>query len=253
MNIFAYFFTGLLFGSFYALCIYRIPRGESIVAHPSHCENCQARLQPQDLVPFFSWLALRGKCRYCGTAISWKHPAVELLSAGLFTAAFVVMEDTKYLLPALALLSVLILVSLIDIEHYLIPNRIIVAGAIVALILNIIFHFITWEEMLLGMLTGGGILYLLALLSKGGLGGGDIKLAALVGTYLGWQKVVLALFLGSFLAAVVGSILILSGRKSSKDPLPFGPFLSMGSLLSMFYGQEIILRYLNFMQLSKYF
>lgn len=239
------FFFGLIIGSFLNVCINRIPRGESIVAPSSRCESCGVRLKPWDLVPVLSWLLLRGRCRYCGATVSPKYLIVELLTGSLFVSLLAVKGLSAELIPYLTLTSILVVVGFTDLEHYLIPNKVIIASFVLGAGLHIFFRHLDWKDIFLGFLAGGGILYLLAVLSKGGMGGGDIKLAALLGFYLGWQGVLLTLFLGALLASVTGIWLIILGKKSRKDPLPFGVFLSIAAMISMLYGGNILTWYLN--------
>jgi leader peptidase (prepilin peptidase)/N-methyltransferase len=239
------FFFGLIIGSFLNVCISRIPKGESVVSPPSRCESCGVRLKPWDLVPVLSWLLLRGRCRYCGAKVSPKYLIVELLTGSLFVSLLAVKGLSAELIPYLTLTSILVVVGFTDLEHYLIPNKVIIAGFVLGAGLHIFFRHLDWKDIFLGFLAGGSILYLLAVLSKGGMGGGDIKLAALLGFYLGWQGVLLTLFLGALLASVTGIWLIILGKKSRKDPLPFGVFLSIAAMISMLYGGNILTWYLN--------
>ena len=228
------FIFGLIIGSFLNACISRIPRGESIAAPPSHCESCNRRLSPLDLIPVFSWLFLQGKCRYCNTQISIKYPLIELLTGVLFVIIFLGAGLSNQFLPSLFLTSLLIIISFIDLEYYLIPNKVIVTGFVLGIVFHIVIPYLPWLDILLGFLVGGGILYLLAIASKGGMGGGDIKLAALIGFYQGLQGVLLSLFIGSFIGGTIGILLILTKIKSRKDPIPFGPFLSIGAITTLF-------------------
>ncbi len=238
------FLLGLIIGSFLNVCIYRVPRGESLSFPPSHCPGCQKKLSPVDLIPVFSFVLLKAKCRYCGNKISWRYPLIELLTGLTFLLCFSVSGLNPILIKYLFIACVLTVVTFIDLEHYIIPNKIVVFTIISGIILNFIIPDLTWGDALAGLVAGGGVLLLLAMVSRGGMGGGDIKLAAALGLLFGWQKVLLALFLGSILAGVLGLILILAGRKSRKDMLPFGPFIALGSLVAMLWGYKIINWYL---------
>lgn len=228
-------FLGLVTGSFLNVCISRIPRGESVVNPPSHCESCGQRLKPLDLIPVFSWLRLKGKCRYCGSVLSRQYPIVELLTAVLFVFIFLFTGLTNTLFSLLLLTSFLIVISFIDYKYFLIPNKMIIVGFGLGFLAHLLFPTISWQNIVLGVLVGGGSLYLLAVLSKGGMGGGDIKLAALIGFYLGWQKVLQALFFGALVGSVFGLVMLLTHKITRKDPIPFGPFLSVGVFLTIFF------------------
>jgi leader peptidase (prepilin peptidase)/N-methyltransferase len=242
-----FFLLGACIGSFLNVCVFRLPRSESIVFPASHCLNCNNKLKAYDNIPVLSFLLLRGKCRSCQTKISWQYPLVELATGILFALAaarFGLSWDT---LIALILISVSIVVSLIDLKIQIIPNTISLPGIVLGLAASLVpaspVHFL---NALIGALLGGGIFYLVAVVSKGGMGGGDIKLIAMFGAFLGWQKCLLTIFAGVLLGSVVGIVLILLKRKGRKDPIPFGPFLCIGALVSLFYGQTIIRWYLYF-------
>jgi leader peptidase (prepilin peptidase)/N-methyltransferase len=227
------FIFGLIIGSFLNVCIYRIPKKESVVFPASHCTSCSTKLKPIDLIPVFSWLLLKGKCRYCNAKILKQYPLVELLTAVLFVFLYSVIGLSNYLPVVLVFTALLIVVSFIDYQYYLIPNKLILVGFVIGLMIHIIFPTLAWQNALLGFVVGGGVLYVLAVLSKGGMGGGDIKLAALIGFYLGWQKVLQALFFGALLGSVFGILMILTKKIDRKTPIPFGPFLSMAVILTL--------------------
>jgi len=227
------FIFGLIIGSFLNVCIYRIPRGKSVIYPPSNCESCGTRLRPIDLMPVASWLFLHKKCRYCGTSISNQYPLVELLTAVLFVFTFLYSGFSNSLLPYLLLISVLVRISFIDLNTFLIPNKVIVAGFVLGFGSHLISPTIDWQNIILGFLVGGGVLYVLAIFSKGGVGGGDIKLAAMIGFYLGWQKVLYALYLAALIGSIFGLLKIITNKATRKDPIPFAPFLSLGVILTL--------------------
>jgi leader peptidase (prepilin peptidase)/N-methyltransferase len=203
-------------------------------------------LKAYDNIPVLSFLLLRGKCRSCRTKISWQYPLVELATGIFFVLAVVRFGLSWNLLIALILIPVSIVVSVIDLKIQIIPNVISLPGILAGLAASLVplspVHF--WNS-LAGMLLGGGIFYLVAVVSKGGMGGGDIKLIAMFGAFLGWQRCLLTIFVGVLLGSVVGVVLMLLKRKGRKDPIPFGPFLCIGALVSLFYGQAIIQWYLR--------
>ncbi|MGI6562887.1 MAG: prepilin peptidase [Clostridia bacterium] len=237
---------GLIVGSFLNVCIYRIPRKESIVIGPSHCTKCNTKLKVYDLVPIFSFLFLRGKCRYCGEKISFRYPSVELLNSLLFLLCYLHYGPVAHVIPKMILCSVLVVISFIDLDTQEIPN-----GAVLLIIglgvLNILLDSsLKWTESLIGFFAVSIPMLLIAMVSKGGMGGGDIKLMAAAGLFLGWKNVLTAFFIACLIAGVLGMILILLKKRERKDKIPFGPFLAIGILISMLYGQEIIHRYLQF-------
>ncbi len=258
MNILPYiliFILGLSVGSFLNVVIYRLPRGESVVRPPSHCPACGRRLALSDLLPLLSYLALAGRCRYCRQNISPRYPLVELGAGLLFVAVgrrFGFTLDT----PGLwFMFSLLLTISLIDLEHQKIPNRLVGLGLAAVLIFRLggtlfsitapLLFTLAWPEALWGLLAGGGAMLVIFLVSRGGMGGGDVKLAALLGFWLGLQGVIITLILGFVSGALVGVMLILLGLRRRRDPLPFAPFLSLGALITSFFGNELIRWYFN--------
>ncbi|MGI6629227.1 MAG: prepilin peptidase [Bacillota bacterium] len=246
MNLLLIFIFGLVIGSFLNVCISRIPRSESIVFPPSRCEICNNRIKAYDLVPVASFLLLRGKCRYCGCKLSWRYPGIEILTGILFILVYRVIDVNLHLIPYLFLTSLLLVISFIDIDHYRIPNRLIIVGFVAGIAFNFLIPDLFLWESCMGFITGGGILFLIALLSQGGMGGGDIKLGALIGLFLGWKLMLLSLFLAALLASIAGIGLMLTHKKSRKDPIPFGPFLALGAFISLLWGHHLLLWYTNY-------
>ncbi len=242
----ASFGLGLMVGSFLNVCIYRLPAHKSIITPPSSCPHCQQPIKAYDNIPVLSFMILNGRCRSCGGAISWQYPVVELITGLLFMGlAYKWGVSIQALIYAL-LVCALVVVSVIDLQHQIIPDKITLPG--IALGLGFAFLPVLpldWRQSLLGLVLGGGILYLAALLSRGGMGGGDIKLAALIGVFLGWRKVLLTIFAGVLVGSLVGLGLILFKGRGRKDKVPFGPFLGLGAVISIFWGWEIIGWYLS--------
>jgi leader peptidase (prepilin peptidase)/N-methyltransferase len=241
----ASFLFGLVVGSFLSVCIYRLPEHKSIITPPSSCPNCRRRIKPYDNIPVLSFILLKGRCRYCGESISWQYPAVELITGLLFLGlAYKWGVSAKTLIYAL-LVSALVVVTFIDIHYQIIPDRITLPGMVIGVVLAFLPCWpMEWTQSIFGLLLGGGILYVAALFSRGGMGGGDIKLIALLGAFLGWQKVLLTIFIGVLLGSLVGIVLMLFMGKGRKDRVPFGPFLALGAMISIFWGREIITWYL---------
>ena len=237
--------TGLIVGSFLNVCIYRIPRGESIVFPPSHCPKCGSRVAVRDLIPVFSYLFLKGRCRYCRERISPLYPLVEVITGLLFAVMYIHFGPGALLVKYIFLTAVLVVVTFIDLEFYLIPDRIVLFALIGGLPLNLIARDLTIVSALSGMLSAGGFLLILAVVSRGGMGGGDIKLAAVIGFYLGWPNGLFSVLLACLLAGFLGMILLMTRLKKRKDAIPFGPFIVVGTLITVFWGRGLIFWYLN--------
>jgi leader peptidase (prepilin peptidase)/N-methyltransferase len=243
--LFFIFILGLCIGSFLNVVIYRLPRGESITLERSHCTSCGKRLRWYELIPLFSYLFLRGRCRTCHEPISLRYPLVELLTGIIFALLFLRFSLTIELVKYLFLSALLVAVSFIDLEHYIIPNSLIITGLAGGLILNIAAKDVGVVSALIGILVTSGFLLLVALISKGGMGGGDIKLTVVTGLFLGWPLAPLGLFLGAGVGGIVAIILLLSGLRGRKDPLPFGPFIALGTVIAFLYGFEMLNWYLQ--------
>jgi len=240
------FVLGLLIGSFLNVCVWRIPRKESIVSPPSRCPACGHRLSPAELVPVVSWLALRGRCRHCGARISPRYPLVELLTAALFAAVALRFGFAWVTLPMLFLTAVLIAASLIDAEHAIIPNGLVLAGLVPGVLAAALrMNGGPWWDGLAGALAGAVPLIAIDLLSRlilrrEGMGGGDVKLMAMVGLFLGWRLTLLSLLLAVYLGGLAGIVLLATRVLRRGGQFPFGPFLAAGSMLSMLAGGEIL-------------
>lgn len=239
------FVFGITIGSFLNVCIYRIPKGESIVYPPSHCRRCNYQLKTWDLIPILSYILLQGKCRKCGVKISGRYQLIELLTGIIF-----VLMVYKYGFNFTALFyclfsASLIVVIFIDLDHLLIPNSVVLVILILGLGLHIFVRPFSIINALGTFLGVGAFFLLLQILSRGGLGGGDVKLVASLGLWLGWPDTGLAIFLGSFVGSIIGIVLILLKIKKRKDPIPYGPFLIVGTLIVLFAGEKIWQWYQN--------
>lgn len=233
------FVYGLLFGSFFNVCIYRIPAGLSIIKPGSRCGACEHPLGWMDLLPIASYVALKAKCRYCGAAIAMRYPLVELLTGFLFIALYMKFGLTVIFLKSVILTSLLIILSFIDWDHKIIPDRLNLGIGILGLLSLFIQPEITWLQSLLGFLVGGGFLFLIAIVT-GAMGGGDIKLMAATGLYLGLPQTIIALYFGFIIGGVVSVMLLLLKIKGRKDAIAFGPYLALGILFSVIYGKQIV-------------
>ena len=240
----AIFSFGLVVGSFANVCIYRLPKKESVVIPRSHCPSCHSTLRPLDNIPLISYLILGGKCRNCAIRISLIYPTIEAITALLMLAGLLRFGTSlEFFVYALVATS-LVIITAIDIKHQIIPDVITIPGIAFGLIVGI--YTIGYNDSLLGLFLGSGLFYLLAVLSNGGMGGGDIKYIAAIGALLGWQKVLLVIFIGAFLGSIVGLFLIIIQKKSRKSTIPFGPFLAVGTLITLFYGNSLIRVYLEY-------
>ena len=228
---------GLVLGSFFNTVIYRLPRGESVVYPPSRCPACGHRLGPGELVPVLSFLWLGGRCRECRARISWRYPMVEAGTAALFLLLYLQFGGAPRAVHYLLLASFLVVIGAIDLEHRVIPNRLVAAGLLLGFPSALATGAIPLREAGLGLVVVGGVVLLVAEASRGGMGGGDVKLAALIGFYLGWRAGLAAFLAAVFLGAGAGLVLIALGLKTRKDYIPFGPFLGAGALVAMLWGR----------------
>ncbi len=239
------FILGLIVGSFLNVCIYRIPRGESLIHPYSHCPRCKRDIRFYDNIPIISFIILRGRCRHCKEIIPWRYPIVEFINGIGYPAILWRFGFTAEAAIYFILFSTLVVISFIDLDHQIIPDLITLPGIPLGFLLASTVLPAGIKNSLIGILLGGGLLYLVAFISRGGMGGGDIKLMAMIGAFLGWKDVLLTIFVGSLLGSVVGIFLMVSKGKGRKHPVPFGPFLSLGTIVSIFWGKEIIWWYLN--------
>ncbi len=243
------FIFGLLMGSFLNVCIYRIPKGESIAYPPSHCYSCKRVLKPLDLIPVLSYILLGGRCRGCGSRISIRYPIIELLTGLMLMLVYhrLGLDSDFFFYGALA--CILIVIALIDMDHLIIPDGLVVAG----LAVGVLYRLLALTEAgggkgildgIIGLLVGGGIFLLIALISNGGMGGGDIKLMAMLGLWFGWRNILIISLIAFIIGSIISILLLISKRKSRKDVIPFGPFIVIAAFI-MLLQQEIIGWYLQ--------
>jgi leader peptidase (prepilin peptidase) / N-methyltransferase len=252
------FAFGLCFGSFLNVIVYRLPHKLSIVTPPSSCPACKTRLSFFDLIPLLSYLWLKGKCRYCSASISIRYPLVELLTGLLFVAVFYRFGFSATGLFYLVLLYLLLAVTLIDLEHRIVPNPLVAAGLITGLIfylpvlLSLVTEIPPWIlidrlplDGLLGFLIGGGLLLIIILVSRGGMGAGDMKLMAMIGLFVGLRGVAVVLLAAFIFGALVGIAMMLLGQATRKSALPFAPYLALATVVEVFWGEAIWNWYIN--------
>ena len=240
---FVIFIVGLMIGSFANVVIYRLPQGKSIVLPGSQCRSCHRPIRPWDNMPLLSYVLLKGRCRFCQEPIGVRYPAVEFTVGVLFVLLHLKYGLSPLFVTNALLASTLLIVALIDLDHKVIPNMITIPGIVVGFALSLWTLPITPLSSVLGLLGGGSLFYLVALMSKGGMGGGDIKLIAMIGAFLGWQGVLFTILSGALFGSVLGVILMLLQIKGRKDTIPFGPFLSSGAILFMLHGDELMHAY----------
>lgn len=241
------FLYGIVIGSFLNVCIYRIPKGENLVTVGSHCMDCGQRLKWYDLVPLFSWLSLRGKCRYCGAKISPQYPVVEFLNGSLYVLVIYVNGLNADSALYCIVVSALLVISVIDYRTMLIP-----AGAEIVIlavgIIHLVLHFEQWFYYVAGFFFASLFLLLCAFLfravtGKSGLGLGDVELMACAGLCIGWGHSLFAIVIGSVLGVLIEGIKILSTKQRGK--FPFGPYLSVGVLIALLWGNPVYHWYVN--------
>lgn len=236
---------GAMIGSFLNVCIHRMPRDESIVLPGSHCTSCGKAVAWYDNIPILSWFILRGRCRHCGAAFSFRYPGIEALTAAMFVLLYLKFGlGTRLAIYAL-FASALIVITFVDLDFRIIPDEISIGGIPVGFALAFVNPDLTWMDSLTGIAVGGGFLLALgigyhAVTGRTGMGGGDIKLLAAIGAFLGWKSVLAVILISSVLGAVVGIAAMIVTRSDSKLALPFGPFLAGAAVLCVFFGPALI-------------
>ena len=238
---------GLFIGSFLNVCIHRIPRGESIVFPSSRCPRCKARIRPWDNIPVLSYLILRGKCRSCNERISIRYPLVEALSALLALAMLYRFGLNPSFAVYYAWACALLVITFIDLDHQIIPDSLSIGGIVIGLAL-VWWMPVSYPDAIIGLGLGAGLLIAVIygyyfLTGKQGMGGGDVKLLGMIGVFTGWQGVLFTIFTGSLLGSLVGIPWALLQKKDMQTAIPFGPFLALGALFYVLFGESIITWY----------
>ncbi len=254
------FLVGLCFGSFLNVIICRLPQGKSIVKDQSSCPQCGRRLGLLELIPVFGYLALKGRCRGCSGRIGLRYPLVELAVGALFVLVFRHYGLTPDAIFYLVLLFILLGIALIDLEHRIVPNSLVAAGLIAAALFYLPVLADIWltppawlligqnlPDALLGLFIGGVVMLLIFLVSRGGMGAGDIKLLAMIGFFVGLRGTAVVMLLGFFIGALVGVAFMITGRLTRKDALPFAPFLSIAALIQVLWGEALWAWYSSFL------
>jgi len=247
MGIFVAIF-GLIIGSFLNVCIFRIPREESISFPPSHCMKCGTPIKPYDLFPVISYFILKGRCRKCGDKISIRYPIIELTTGILFFLIYLKFDLTVDLIKFAILSCFLIVIGMIDLDTTDVYLKTTLPGIIVGVVF-MIMAFVNGSSYLTfvwGALLAGGLIALIILLTHG-MGWGDFEICILSGVFLGFQSSIVMLFFSFVLGGIIGILLLVTKKKGRKDQIPFGPFIVLGTIIAMFFGNQIINWYLNFL------
>ncbi|MDQ0197129.1 prepilin peptidase [Neobacillus ginsengisoli] len=250
MIIMLLFLYGLLLGSFFNVVGFRVPLKQSIIFPRSACPTCGHQLKAHELIPVVSYLIQGGKCRGCKSRISPIYPIMELITGILFMTTPLVVGWSGELVVALSLISMFMIIVVSDIHYMIIPDKILIWFAGIFLLERNIWPLTPWWGSILGAAVGFFLLFVIAFVSKGGMGGGDVKLYALLGLVLGFKLVLLSFFLSILYGAVIGGLALLFKLVKRRQPIPFGPFIAAGTLTAYYWGSEIIDLYLRFLNHS---
>ena len=247
------FIVGLCVGSFLNVCIYRLPESQSIVRPRSKCPKCGKLIAFYDNVPLFSYLWLKGRCRHCQVKIGLRYPTIELLGGLFALATFLKFGLSAEAFIYYAFIASMLVVTFIDLDHRIIPDVITLPGIPICFAASFALPSINYKAALLGILVGGGSLFLVAwiyslITKKEGMGGGDIKLLAMMGGLVGWQGVAFTIFVSSLVGTLSGFAVMLHSRKGMKLAIPFGPFLAIGAITYIFFGTPLIDWYFNLLR-----
>lgn len=250
---FLIFIFGLIIGSFLNCLIWRLQTGETFFKSRSYCPHCQQKLAFLDLIPLLSFLILKGKCRYCSQKISWQYPLVEIFTGILFVLILnnflfpINFQNSLTTIYLLLITSFLIIIFVWDLKHYIIPDKIVYPAIIITFFYNFLnTKYFIFNAFLTALFTA--VFFLLIVLISGGrwMGMGDVKLAFLIGLFLAFPNILVALFLAFFSGAIIGLGLVISGKKKLSSEVPLGPFLVAGTFIAIFFGNQITNWYLNF-------
>jgi len=237
------FVLGSIAASFANVCIHRLPLRQSIVYPASRCMSCQHPLRPWHNLPLVGFIALRGRCAFCQERISWRYPLVESLGGLFYLIGYHQLGLSVHAFAYALLVTALLTVFFIDLAHLIIPDTVTLPGIGIGLAVGLLPSSIGFADAVAGACLGGGIFLLITLLYPAGLGGGDVKLIAMIGAFVGWQAVLVTIILSAFCGAVGGLTLILLGLKGRREPIPFGPFLALGGIAAMLWGEAMLAWY----------
>lgn len=247
------FILGTVVGSFLNVCIYRIPAGKSIVSPPSACPLCGHQIRWFQNIPILSYMALGGKCASCKSSIPFRYPAIEALTGILFTVVLYYFGFSAATLVYWLFLAALVTITFIDLDHQIIPDVISLPGIIVGFVCSLFIPWLPWIDSLLGVVIGGGVLLTIAWIyekvaKREGMGGGDIKLLAMLGAFLGWKAVLPVVFIASLVGSLIGVPLMLLQKGDTKLAIPFGPFLAFAATVYLFWGRDLVFWYLHLLR-----
>lgn len=243
--IIVFFLLGSIFGSFFNVVGLRVPKKISFATGRSACPTCEKTLSAHELIPIISFLIQRGKCRKCKTKISKIYPLTEFFTGILFALSYYKLGFSTELITALLLISMLMIIFVTDIKYMLIPNKVLLFFLPFLVVMRVITPLDPWHLSLSGAIVGYVLLAIIIIVSKGGMGAGDMKLFAVLGIVLGPYKVLLTFFLAALFGAIIGSILIWTKIIDKKQPIPFGPYIVLATIITYFYGDNIINVYLS--------
>jgi len=241
--------VGLILGSFFNVIGLRVPKKQSIVAPPSYCPKCHHQLKALELIPVISYLIQGGKCRQCKARINSLYPIVELMTGLLFFTSPLILGWSSELFIAWTLISLLMIIFVSDVSYMIIPDRVLLLFTLLFFIERLFIPLNPWWDSIVGATLGFVLLLFIAILSKGGMGGGDIKLYALLGLVLGTRIVLLSFFLAILFGTLFGIIGLATGKLKRKNPIPFGPFIGAGTLTAYFYGDLLLHFYLHLLKI----
>jgi leader peptidase (prepilin peptidase)/N-methyltransferase len=257
VNLGYVFLLGLIIGSFLNVLIYRIPEEISIVKPPSNCPKCNTRLKVVDLIPVFSYVFLKGKCRYCGEKVSSRYMLIEILTGAVFAVLFWRFGLSPEFMAFSFLMSILIAVFFIDLDHMIIPNGLVITGLIAGGILflfNLKYGFdfyqdTSWWNPIVGMFSSSVLLTIIALVGSiiyksEAMGGGDLKIFLPIGIFLGWKMALIALFIAVIISGIPSMVLVIIKKANRKTTIPFGPFIVVGTFVTILFGWDILRWYL---------
>jgi leader peptidase (prepilin peptidase)/N-methyltransferase len=241
---------GLAIGSLLNVVIVRLPEGRSLWRPGSACPGCATPIAWYDNIPLLSFALLRGRCRACAMPIAWRYPLVEAVTGAAFLAAYAAFGPTARFVVAAALLAALIAITAIDLRLQIIPNAITLPGIVAGVLANLCTGAVSWRDAVTGALVGGGVFVAIilgyALLFRDeGMGLGDAKLSAMLGAFLGWKTLLFSLFVAVMVGGVLAIVLLATGLRGRKDPIPFGPFLALGGATGLFWGEKVVAWYLS--------
>jgi leader peptidase (prepilin peptidase) / N-methyltransferase len=244
INVFAFIF-GAAVGSFLNVCIFRLPGKISLIKPLSRCPHCQHPIRFYDNIPLVSFLVLKGKCRDCQNTISWRYPLVELITALICLLLFLKFGLSLQFLVVFIFTAVLIVIAFIDVDHKIIPDILTLPGIAIFFLAGIFIMNVNWLEALIGVLVGGGVLFTIAfvyetLTKREGMGGGDIKLLAMIGGFFGWKSLIFVLLFSSCAGALVGITMMIIQKQDLKYAVPFGPFLAAAAVAYVFWGNDFM-------------